>query len=526
MTTFTSKKVALVAVMAASSVCVQAADWPTWGGTAARNMISEEKGLPVELEPGKKKAGSDEIDLATTKNVSWVAKLGGQSYGTPSIAGGKVFVGTNNEFPRDEKHIGDRGVVMSFDEYTGKFLWQLCSPKLGAGKVSDWEFLGMCSAPTIVGNRGYVITNRCEVLCLDVNGLADGNQGMTDEGKYLASPGKDGTIKPVEPGEKDADVIWVYDLRKELGVFPHNIASSYALVVDGKVYVSTSNGVDYSHINIPAPTAPSFVCLDAETGEYEAEMAPVVSERVLHCSWSSPSYGMVAGKPMVFFAAGDGFAYGLGAAAEREKIDDDIYELPIKWTYDANPPEYRKNEAGEKMKYAEFDGPSECIATPVIADGLLYVAIGQDPEHGEGVGMLSCIDPSKADGDITGKALWTFKDIERSISTPAVKDGLLYTADYTGRVFCLDAKTGKEYWRHDTLGHIWANPLLADGKIYIGNEEGELFILAEGKEKKLLGQVEFSAPLKGSVVAANGALFIATETHLYCFKEGAKPVAE
>jgi outer membrane protein assembly factor BamB len=349
---------------------------------------------------------------------------------------------------------------------------------------------------------------------------------MTDEAKYLASPGKDGTIKPVEPGEKDADVIWVYDLRKELGVFPHNIASSYALVVDGKVYVSTSNGVDYSHINIPAPTAPSFVCLDAETGEYEAEMAPVVSERVLHCSWSSPGYGMVGDKPMVFFAAGDGFAYGLGAAAEKEKIDDDIYELPIKWTYDANPPEYRKNEAGEKMKYAEFDGPSECIATPVYHDGLLYVAIGQDPEHGEGVGMLSCIDPSKADGDITGKALWTFKDIERSISTPAVKDGLLYTADYTGRVFCLDAKTGKEYWRHDTLGHIWANPLLADGKIYIGNEEGELFILAEGKEKKLLGQVEFSAPLKGSVVAANGALFIATETHLYCFKEGAKPVAE
>jgi hypothetical protein len=266
--------------------------------------------------------------------------------------------------------------------------------------------------------------------------------------------------------------------------------------------------------------------LDAETGEYEAEMAPVVSERVLHCSWSSPGYGMVGDKPMVFFAAGDGFAYGLGAAAEKEKIDDDIYELPIKWTYDANPPEYRKNEAGEKMKYAEFDGPSECIATPVYHDGLLYVAIGQDPEHGEGVGMLSCIDPSKADGDITGKALWTFKDIERSISTPAVKDGLLYTADYTGRVFCLDAKTGKEYWRHDTLGHIWANPLLADGKIYIGNEEGELFILAEGKEKKLLGQVEFSAPLKGSVVAANGALFIATETHLYCFKEGAKPVAD
>lgn len=503
-----------------------AADWPTWGGTPDRNMISEEKGLPIEIEPGKKKPGSDEIDLATTKNVAWVAKLGGQSYGTPSIAGGRVVVGTNNEFPRDPKHIGDRGIVMAFDEYTGKFLWQLVSPKLGAGKVSDWEFLGICSAPTIVGDKGYVITNRCEVVCLDMKGLADGNQGFQDEAKYLATPDKEGKSNPVEPGESDADILWVYDMRGELGVFPHNIASSYALVVDGKVYVTTSNGVDYSHTNIPAPTAPSFICLDAETGEYVAEMNPIVSERCLHCSWSSPAFGQVGGKPQVFFAGGDGWAYGLGTADEREKIEDDIYELPIKWSYDANPPEYRKNEAGEPIKYAEFDGPSEIISTPVFHDGLLYITIGQDPEHGEGVGMLSCIDPATAEGDISGKALWTFKNIERSISTPAVKDGLLYTADYTGRVFCLDAKTGEEYWRHDTLGHIWANPLLADGKLYIGNEEGELFILAEGKEKKVLGQVEFSAPLKGSVVAANGALYISTETHLYCFKEGATPVTE
>lgn len=511
-------------VLALAGTLVQAADWPTWGGRADRNMISEEKGLPVELDPGKKKPGSDEIDLTTTKNVAWVAKLGSQTYGTPSIAAGTVYVGTNNESPRNDKHIGDRGIVMAFDEYTGEFKWQMVSPKLGAGKVSDWEFLGMCSTPTIVGNRGYVVTNRCEIVCIDTNGLSDGNQGMQDEAKYMAAPDKDGKVNPIEPGKTDADIIWVYDMRKELGVFPHNIASSYVLVQDGKVYCTTSNGVDWSHTNIPAPTAPSFVCLDAETGEYVAEMNPIVSERVLHCSWSSPTYGLVNGKPQLFFAAGDGWAYGLGTADVKEKIDDEISELPILWQYDANPPEYRKSPAGEPMKYAEYDGPSECIATPVYHDGLLYVQIGQDPEHGEGVGMLSCLDPSKAEGDITGKAVWTYKGIERSISTPAIKDGLIYTADYTGRIFCLDAKTGKEYWVHDTKGHIWANPLVADGKVYLGNEEGELFILAEGKEKKLLAEIEFSAPLKGSVVAANGALYIATETHLYCFKEGAKPV--
>lgn len=512
---------ALLPLLAAGGAL--AADWPTWGGSNDRNMVSDEKGLPIDIVPGDKIKGSDDIDLSTTKNVAWVAKLGSQSYGTPNIAGGTVYVGTNNESPRDSKHQGDRGIVMAFDEYTGEFKWQMVSPKLGAGKVSDWEYLGMCSTPTIVGNRGYVITNRCEVVCIDTNGLSDGNQGMTDEAGYMGQQPSGGAPVPVEPGDTDADIIWVYDMRKDLGVFPHNIASSYALVVDGKVYVSTSNGVDWSHTNIPAPTAPSFVCLDAETGEYVAEMAPVISERVLHCSWSSPSYGIVNGKPQIFFAGGDGWAYGLGVADEREEVDTDIYEVPVKWSYDANPPEYRKDASGEPLKYAEYDGPSECIATPVYHDGLLYVSIGQDPEHGEGVGRISCIDPSKAEGDITGKAVWTFQGIERSISTPAVKDGLVYVADYTGRVFCLDAKTGEEYWQFDTKGHIWSNPLLADGKIYIGNEEGELFILAEGKEQKLLGEIEFSAPLKGSAVAANGALFIATETHLYCFKDGATP---
>ncbi|MCB1208322.1 MAG: PQQ-binding-like beta-propeller repeat protein [Verrucomicrobiales bacterium] len=502
-----------------------AEDWPTWGKNETRNMVSDEKGLPIDIELGTKKAGTDEVDLSTTKNVAWIAKLGSQSYGTPNIAGGFVYVGTNNESPRNKGHIGDRGVVMAFDEYTGAFKWQMISPKLGAGKVSDWEYLGMCSTPTVVGTKGYVVTNRCEVVCIDLNGMSDGNQGFQDEAKYTATADKDGKIVEPEIGATDADILWVYDMRKELGVFPHNIASNYPLVYEGNVYVATSNGVDWSHTNIPAPTAPSFLCLSADKGEYVAEMAAEaqVSENIMHCNWSSPTVAMVNGKAQIIFAAGDGWVYGMGTAADKVKVDDEISELPILWKYNACPKEYRVDENGEKRKYAEYDGPSELISTPVIHDGLIYVSIGQDPEHGEGVGMMSCIDPTGT-GDLTDKPVWTFRDIERTISTPAVKDGLVYMSDYTGRLFCLEAKTGKQVWKYDTKGHIWSSPLLADGKIFLGNEEGELFILAEGRELKVLKEIEFPAALKGSLVAANGALFLATDTHLYCFKEGAKPV--
>jgi outer membrane protein assembly factor BamB len=521
-----------------------ATDWSQWGGGESRNMVSDEKGMPEHFEPGVKygpraatskiaaglgrpdaqqanqqseaKFGPEDIDLSTTKECKWIAKLGSQSYGTPTIAGNKVFVGTNNESPRSKRHVGDRGVVMCFEEKTGSFLWQMICPKMGSGKVNDWEYLGICAAPTVVGNRAYVPSNRCQIVCLDVEGQKNGNDGMTDESNFTATLDKDGKMVKNEPDEQEADIIWVYDMYKELGVFQHNATSGYPLIFDGKLFTTTCNGVDWTHTNIPSPQSPSFIMLDANQGHLLGEMDHVASERVLHCSWSSPTQAIIAGKPAIIFAAGDGWVYGMRAETQKDGEGFDI--LKEEWRFDANPKEYRQDESGEKRKYTDFDGPSEIIATPVEKDGLLYVAIGQDPEHGEGLGMLTCMSV-EGSGDITGKALWTFKDIERSISTCAVKDGLLYTADYTGRVFCIDAKTGVEKWRYDTKGHIWASPLVVDGKVYIGNEEGELFIFAEGAELNLLRTVEFPSPLYSSVVAANGALYVTTHTHLYCFKK-------
>src|SRR3954465_9968429 len=196
-------------------------DWPAWGGAdKGRNMYSPEKGLPEKFEPGKFKKGSEDVDMATTKNVKWVAKLGSQSYGNVTVAGGKVFVGTNNDSPRDPKHPGDRSILMVFDEKTGELLWQLVIPKLASGKVNDWENLGLLSSPTVEGDRVYLVTSRCEVLCLDTEGMANGNDGpFKDEGKYVVKDiildrGKptERRAPPATVGPKDADIIWRYDM--------------------------------------------------------------------------------------------------------------------------------------------------------------------------------------------------------------------------------------------------------------------------------------------------------------------------
>ncbi|HSU68160.1 MAG TPA: PQQ-binding-like beta-propeller repeat protein [Tepidisphaeraceae bacterium] len=473
-------------------------------------MVSPDKGLPVAIDPGKPKDDGT-IDLATvSKNVKWVAKLGTQTYGNPTVSGGKVFLGTNNGWPHYREDLtGDYGVLLALDQATGKRAWTLFSPKLAAGKVSDWEQVGLCSSPTIDGDRVYVVTNRCEVLCLDANGMKDGNKGpFQDEGQYIAGPGG----SPVKVGPGDADILWRYDLRDELGVFPHNMTSSSVLVVGDKLFVTTSNAVDWTDKHIPNPDAPALICLDKKTGKLLGQERSGICSRIFLSNWSSPAYGVVAGKPIVVFGAGDGFCYAFDP--EPMKSGDGPGTLREIWRCDCNPPERRMKD-GKPRKHSEAEGPSEIIATPVVYQDRVYVGIGQEPENGDGVGCFNCIDATKT-GDIsTSGKLWTNDKIGRTLSTASISDGLVYVSDFPGILHCFDADTGKQYWTHDTEAHIWGSTLLADGKVYLANENGALTILAAGKEKKVLATIDFKDPIYATPIVADGILYIGTGTNLY-----------
>ncbi len=515
---------------------LRAEDWPMWGRTIHRNMYSPARNLPDRFEPGQFKPGTEEVDLATTKNVKWVAKLGTQSYGNTSVAGGKVFVGTNNDFPRDPQHQGDRSILMCFDEKTGNFLWHLVVPKLKSGKVNDWENLGLLSSPTIEGNRLYVVTSRCEVMCLDTEGLANGNDGpFTDEANYLV---KDTGRPPAKLGPHDADIIWVYDMMNELGVFPHNASNSSPLVVGDLVYVCTSNGQDWTHVNIPSPLAPSFIAVNKKTGELAGEDNAGIGPRIFHGQWGSGSAAEVNGRWQVFFGGGDGVLYAFSAEPARgngqpivpvlpgpplnHEEDPELNYLKKVWWFDCNPPEYKVKD-GKPIRYPDADGPSEINATPVFYKNRVYIAIGQDPEHGEGVGRLVCVDATRT-GDVTGKALlWDYRGIHRSISTVSIDptSGLLFVGDFSGFIHCLDAETGQLYWTHDMKAHMWGSTLVADGKVYVGDEDGDFVVLAAAKEKKLLSECNLGAPIYSTPVVANGVIYVGSNTHLYAFHDSA-----
>src|SRR5688572_8243971 len=322
-----------------------------WGGTPDRNMTSSMKGLPTSW------------DVASKKNIKWMANLGSQSYGNPVVAAGMVFVGTNNELVRDPKQPGDRGVIKAFRESDGEFLWQITHEKLGAGRVNDWPFQGIASSPLVEGDKVYYVSNRCELVCADTQGFIDNeNDGPFKEEKFT--------------GPKDGDIIWKFDMMEEVGSFPHNLANSSPVTFGDLIYVSTSNGQDESHVNVPSPKAPSIVAVNKNTGKLVWEDNSV-GEKILHGQWSSPTVGKIGDVDQVVSAQGDGWVRGYEAVTGKKL-----------WEFDMNP----KESVWPKTR-------NEVIATPIIYEGIVYICNGQDPEHGEGPGHLYAIDGTKR-GDI------------------------------------------------------------------------------------------------------------------------------
>ena len=502
-----------------------AADWPQWGGRDGRNMVSDEKGLPDSFVPGEKKADNSGIDLATTQNVRWVARLGSQTLGNPTVAGGRVFVGTNDFAIGDPKYRATRGGLLKcLEESSGRLLWQLVIPRLETNKPQfnfDQLDIGICSSPTVEGNRVYLVNNRCEVICLDVAGMANGNDGpLRDEGQYTVGPGK----PPVEPGPKDGDVIWRYDMIGQLAVWPQDASNCSILIHGDFLYVCTSNGVDLSHDRLPNPLAPSLIVLDKRTGRLVAKDEEKIGTRTFHGHWSNPSLGEVGGKTLVFLGGGDGVCYAFEALTTMPR---GVVPLKKVWSFDCNPPEYRCKD-GKPIAYRAGDvrlhrgntndgtyvGPSEIIATPVFYKNRVYVAIGQDPSHGRGRGMLSCIDATRT-GDVTRSgAIWRYDKIDRSLSTVSIADGLLYVADVAGQLHCLDAETGQCYWVHQTKAETWGSTLVADGKVYLGTQKG-LWVLKAGKEKQVLHHIQLGAPVHNTPIAANGVLYVASNRYLW-----------
>ncbi len=465
-------------------------------------MVSGETNLP------------DSFDPATGKNIKWVADLGTQSFATPIVSGGRVLIGTNNEKPRDPRHSGDRDVLLCLDEKDGHLVWQLVVPKISEDEHDpylDWPKVGFASPPTVEGDRAYVLTNRGEVVCLDMKGMADGNDGpYKDESAHMVPRG----FAPLQPGPTDADIVWICDLVKEAGVHIHDQVQGSVLIDGDLLYVNSCNGVDDTHRRIRSPDAPSLVVIDKKTGKLVAADDEKIGPDVFHCTWSSPSLGEVNGARLIFFCGGNGICYAFEAlkGVPPEAPPGQLLKLKRFARYDPDP-EAPKTDVHQYVGNRR-ESPSVIMGMPVFVDGRVYLAAGGDLWWGKKQSWLKCF--AVKPGEITpADEAWSYPMSRESCCTPAVYDGMVFAADCGGTVHCVDARTGKALWTYKANGDFWASPMVADGKVYIGTRRGQFIVLGATRELHVLSTVGLHDPISGTVTAANGRLYVATMTHLY-----------
>ncbi len=474
------------------------ADQPQWGQRYSRNMVSDETNLPATFDP------------ETGENVRWSVSLGTETNSTPVISGGKVIIGTNNGQPRDPRHPRHRGVLLCLDEKTGDLCWQLVVPRFERDTgYLDWRTGGICSAATVEGDRVYVVTNRAEVVCLDLNGQADGNDGpYLDEGRHMVPAG----MPSAEVTGIDADIVWLFDMPAELRVHPHDSPCSSILIHGPHLYLNTSNGVDRIHSGIPEPDAPSLIVLDKQTGRLVAQDGEHIGPRVFHCTWSSPSLGIVNDEPRIFFCGGDGVCYGF-KPVESNQPAGPVKTLERIWRFDCDPTAPKEN-VHDYMRN-RHESPSTIMGMPVFHNGRIYVTGGGDIWWGKRQAWVTCIDATQAGDTTQAGPIWSCPVDDHCCSTPAIYNGLVFVSDYGRNIHCLDAETGEPHWVQEGRAPIFSSTLVADGKVYVGTKRSNLWVFAADRQKQVLATIDLDSPIIATPVAANGTLYVATFKKLY-----------
>jgi outer membrane protein assembly factor BamB len=185
-----------------------------------------------------------------------------------------------------------------------------------------------------------------------------------------------------------------------------------------------------------------------------------------------------------------------------------------------------KVRTGEKVwSYVFSDGGIN--PSPVVKDGFVYIAHGENNPDGGTQGRVICLDANKVEGG-KPKLVWQEDGLKIKFASPLLVDDRLYVCDDLANMFCMDAKTGKQYWRRGfSFGrNDKGSPTWADGKIYIGEIDSHFLIIdpvGNGPNKpKILNEVVFpavggvAAEVNGSAAIVNGHIYVQTSYETYC----------
>ncbi|MFI5382074.1 MAG: PQQ-binding-like beta-propeller repeat protein [Tepidisphaerales bacterium] len=173
-------------------------------------------------------------------------------------------------------------------------------------------------------------------------------------------------------------------------------------------------------------------------------------------------------------------------------------------------------ETGKELWRAD-DGNGETAAPrPVFGNGLVYLTTGV---LGSARPQLWAIRVD-GQGDVTKTHVaWKLSTQVPMVSSPLLVGQDLYIVSDDGIIACVDALTGQVLNKHRAGGSHYASPTFAEGRLYFFNRDGKATILEAGKELKPLAENQLDGPLFASPAFVDSAIYIRTDTHLYCVRK-------
>jgi len=160
-------------------------------------------------------------------------------------------------------------------------------------------------------------------------------------------------------------------------------------------------------------------------------------------------------------------------------------------------------------------GALRTIAPANYVNGWLVAYAGD----GDGRRFMVGVELKGQAKNIRGEQAWSAEKIKETpyVPCPLVKGEHIYFVGDFGTVGCVEAKTGKRIWferLQDTK--FYSSPVMIDGKIYAPSEGGDVFVFEAEPKYKLLATNSLGEVTRATPAVANGALFIRTQSHLYC----------
>lgn len=151
-----------------------------------------------------------------------------------------------------------------------------------------------------------------------------------------------------------------------------------------------------------------------------------------------------------------------------------------------------------------------CVASPVVAGGLVYASDGQG---GKGTRLIAVRPPTKAGGE--AEMAWQLVNGAPYVPCVAVQGDLLFLVTDGGQMACLKAATGEEVWRQPLgLGTFYGSPVVVGERIYVISRRGEVACVGANATFSRLGTSSLGEGAFSTPAVAGGRMFLHTFTNV------------